>query len=613
MRKLLCLIAVVLIFALAGNAWTEVWHVRPDGSNANSGQAWDDAFQTIQKAIDSAKNADEIWVAAGRYLLENTPSPKDYILVQKAVGIYGGFNGTEMQRQERDWVKNVTRVDGGNQVLCFYVKADATIDGFTITNGYDEDTGYAGGIRNDKCSPTIANCTFRENNGKYNGGGIYNYQESSPTIYNCVFIGNTANNFGGAIYNYFKSSPRIINCTFHRNSAKETGGAIYNYNDSSPTITNCTFSENKAKSGGGIYNCYSSPIITNSVLWGDTAQEGPEISGSGGSYCDVAYSNIQGGYPGSENIDQHPGFVDPGSGDFHLTAKSPCINAGDPDAPLLPPTDCEGDPRDDKPDMGVDEFVGKAVDGLKAYVLYAGERVRLREIGNSEGNVGSNKWIRIVHGNSGIVKGNLCSLEGIWVRGSITIDGDVLTNGQIHMGHRGRHGKLAVTGCITEGEAAGLSPIDLPEIGFTAGGQDIEVRRNHSLSLKPESYGMVQVEKGATLYLSSGDYHMENLTARRGATISVDLSKGPIRINVLESLRIGHHVNIDIASGMTHDVTINVLNDYLIWIGSHAKLRGTLVAPNSMVWLRHGSEIEGAVYARGIWVGRKVRFQPHAD
>ena len=270
MKRSVLLLACFLVLVLAGSSWAEVFHVQPGDS--------------IQTAIDLASAGDEIWVEAGTYALGT------YIYVSKAVAIYGGFNGTEAQLEERDWRANETIVDGQNNTLCFYVTADARIDGFTITNGYSMYNG--GGVRNYQSSPTIANCTFYENESGFNGGGIQNYLYASPTIANCTFSGNVAGYYdGGAIYNYYYSSPTIINSTFHGNTASRYGGAIYNYYFSSPTLTNCTFLENSASiSGGGIYNnAYSSPIITNTILWGDTAPNGGEIASVTASYPDVAY------------------------------------------------------------------------------------------------------------------------------------------------------------------------------------------------------------------------------------------------------------------------------------------------------------------------------------
>lgn len=57
------------------------------------------------------------------------------------------------------------------------------------------------------------------------------------------------------------------------------------------------------------------------------------------------------------NISAHPLFVNPAAGDYHLQASSPSVEPGTNDAPDLPPTDLDGDPRVVGPrvDQGVDE------------------------------------------------------------------------------------------------------------------------------------------------------------------------------------------------------------------------------------------------------------------
>jgi parallel beta-helix repeat protein len=186
---------------------------------------------------------------------------------------------------------------------------------------------------------------------------MYN-EDSSPTLTNCTFAGNWAD-WGGGMRNDY-SSPTLTNCTFAGNEVLDSGGGIYN-GYSSPTLTNCTFWGNVAwVDGGGMYNEYSStPTLTNCILWADS----PDEVENAGSTPSVTYSDVQGGYTGTGNINADPLFVDPGSGGFHLGPGSPCIDAGDNEAPNLPPYDFEGDLRivdGDRDgaaivDMGVDE------------------------------------------------------------------------------------------------------------------------------------------------------------------------------------------------------------------------------------------------------------------
>jgi hypothetical protein len=70
----------------------------------------------------------------------------------------------------------------------------------------------------------------------------------------------------------------------------------------------------------------------------------------------VTYSDIEGGWTGTGNIDADPMFADAASGDYHLGVGSPCIDAGTPAG--APAADVEGTPRDAAPDMGAYEWTG---------------------------------------------------------------------------------------------------------------------------------------------------------------------------------------------------------------------------------------------------------------
>jgi hypothetical protein len=249
--------------------------------------------------------------------------------------------------------------------------------------------GYGGGMYNEGSSPAVTNCTFTDNSANWYGGGMHNYY-SSPTVTNCTFTDNSATYWGGGICNYSYSSPTVEGCTFSGNSANEGGGMLNNYS-SSPTVTNCTFTANSAigdfGSGGGMFNNYSSPnvnnctfssnsaglgsggmdnwdsslTLTNCILWADAPSE---IGGT----AIVTYSDVQGGYSGTGNINADPcfassGYWDPNGtpadanddfwvdGDYHLKSQagrwdanegrwtkddvtSLCIDAGDPASPI---------------------------------------------------------------------------------------------------------------------------------------------------------------------------------------------------------------------------------------------------------------------------------------
>ena len=240
-------------------------------------------------------------------------------------------------------------------------------------------------------SPTISNCSISGNMTTGNGGGIYCHYSSPPisngTIIDCIILGNTADGDGGGIY-CSVTSPYIENCIISGNSADDIGGGICCFSASYAFIASCTISENTAGSGGGIfcsfysspsvthctitdntallnngdgiscvYHCYSSidnctisgntaslngggiylsdssPNISNCILWNDSNREIYVYSGS----PTITYTDIQGGWTGTGNIDDDPLFYSTtGDSAYRLTAESPCIDAGDPNSPLDP-------------------------------------------------------------------------------------------------------------------------------------------------------------------------------------------------------------------------------------------------------------------------------------
>ena len=138
----------------------------------------------------------------------------------------------------------------------------------------------------------------------------------------------------------------LDNCIIIDNTS-DIGGGLYCAEASNVTVNNCTFENNFASSSGGAVICDFATLlnIENSILWNDVPQE---ISIYGTSVVIVNYSDVQGGYTGTGNIDTDPFFIDPEEGDYHLQSiygsyhggawlpdlnHSPCIDAGDPASP----------------------------------------------------------------------------------------------------------------------------------------------------------------------------------------------------------------------------------------------------------------------------------------
>ncbi len=166
---------------------------------------------------------------------------------------------------------------------------------------------------------TIAHNEFLDNrvegatSGAFQGGGAIFVSSANPEITNNLFAGNLSQGHdGGAIF-VFNSNTQIINNTFANNQASDNGGALYFRFAGQPLVTNCILFLNEADSGAQISVQDANPTVT---------------------YCDV-----QGGWPGTGNIDVDPLFRDPSTRDYHLQDSqscgdpgfSPCIDVGNPE------------------------------------------------------------------------------------------------------------------------------------------------------------------------------------------------------------------------------------------------------------------------------------------
>jgi len=202
----------------------------------------------------------------------------------------------------------------------------ATITNCTISGN----TGHeGGGVCCTGYSPTIANCTISGNTASW-GGGVFSFMSDFLTITNCIISGNTAHPRGGGVLLAYCTAT-ISNCIIWGNIATLAGGGVHYLFDNWSTITNCTISGNTADWGGGVYleHVSSNPIIiTNCILWGDTAASDQEIYAF---YEEVAvsYSDIEGSWPGEGNIDCDPSFCYPDTANYYLAVNSCCVAAGE--------------------------------------------------------------------------------------------------------------------------------------------------------------------------------------------------------------------------------------------------------------------------------------------
>ena len=201
---------------------------------------------------------------------------------------------------------------------------------------------HGGGISNAYAQITLNGCSFVENSARAGGGGLL-VVGGALAFNDCIFRGNSAQ-WGGAIRVYVDHNSVLANCLFDKNLAEEKGGAIDCNADKQLLIQNSTFVKNSSPTGTAI-SARRNLSINSAILW-DGGQEINDTSSVG-----VAYSDVQGGWADTGNIDADPLFADPDNGDYHLRSQggrwdpisktwvqdsvtSPCVDRGDPNKPI---------------------------------------------------------------------------------------------------------------------------------------------------------------------------------------------------------------------------------------------------------------------------------------
>ena len=338
MSKLIFTLICLSAFGGAIPCQTRIIYVDADANSLNNGSSWENAYNYLQDALSDANSSGkpvEIWVAQGVYRPDRGIGlmPGDRTATFRlisGVAIKGGYAGFgKPDPNARDIVKYETILSGdldGNDVavsdpcdLPFEqtraensynvvtgsgTAATAVIDGLTIGGGNDdrcqrfipefcEPIASGGGMFNYNGSPTVINCTFRENaafSGEAphygGGGGMFNDSNSNPAVTNCIFTANFAYN-GGGMFNQM-SSPILTECVFTNNGADYSGGGMQNVS-SSPVLEDCIFSGNAAEIGAGVEDMWSGQTLTNCVFNGNAA-----VYLGGAMYEDECKSTIRG-------------------------------------------------------------------------------------------------------------------------------------------------------------------------------------------------------------------------------------------------------------------------------------------------------------------------------
>lgn len=325
----------ILLLTFGRTSSAAVRYASPSGAGSGTCTTWVSAC-TLNYAITQAISGDEVWVKQG------THPP---LTLKNGVKVIGGFAGTETLASQSDPITRVTVIDGegsARAVIGSDNPASAVLRGFTIKNGRGDGDGGGGIILQDS-SALIVQCIFENNTDPDFGGAVAVQGSGSPQFINCTFRNNGersgSNTKGGGAVFVYRGSPKFTNCLFHDNTANEGGAILVGYG--TPTFINCTIADNLATvtRGGGLADQDGRATLRNCIVWGNKVtsvqpNDAQILNGAGGGSL-ATYSNVEGGWPGTANLDSNPGFVDAANANYRLQAGSPCVHAGENTA--LPP------------------------------------------------------------------------------------------------------------------------------------------------------------------------------------------------------------------------------------------------------------------------------------
>ena len=300
-------------------------------------------FPVIQNAVNDANDYDVVIIAPGTYTGDGN---RDIDFLGKAITVRSiDPNNPNIVASTIIDCNGTPQEDHSAFIFQNHEGTDSILEGLTITNASGKLWG-SGAIRCVDSAARISRCVIRDNNTR---GILCCTDRWKPIIRsiidNCTIVRNER-----GIVCIRSTRADIRSCLIAENETDGIGGAGYLH------VNNCTI---VANGRFGLYgSSYTGSNITNCIIRGNGSAEIKE-----GSTVIVTYCNIEGGFSGEGNIDVEPRFAL--DGDYHLSAKSPCIDAGTNDpCGGLALTDIDGNPRildgnDDGysvADMGAFEF-----------------------------------------------------------------------------------------------------------------------------------------------------------------------------------------------------------------------------------------------------------------
>jgi len=352
-RLKIWLLRAALVLILPIGAHATILYVNVNSTNSVPPySSWATAATNIQSAVPFVNSySDLVLVTNGIYPFRPQNSSHGANLYLPRNVTVQSVNGPE--------VTIIMGTNGPHAARCVYMDAGTSLSGFTLSNGAttaSNPSGNVGGGVYMDLANMLSNCIIVNNTAQY-GGGIFADLGPFTLVINCKFIGNTAQAIGSGGGAFIEDSRlKFLNCIFSGNTAGAYGGAM-----SGGTLINCTVVGNTAQfdgidgGGSGGDGC----TLENCIAYYNSPDNG-ESSGDNVSFYNCCVAAL----PTTNSVNNFtnaPLFADLANGDYHLSASSPCINAGKnsyTNSYITVTNDLDGNPRvvGGTVDLGAYEF-----------------------------------------------------------------------------------------------------------------------------------------------------------------------------------------------------------------------------------------------------------------
>lgn len=230
------------------------------------------------------------------------------------------------------------------------------------------------------------------------------------------------------------------------------------------------------------------------------------------------------------------------------------------------------------------------------FSVYSSEATDLRDRVVADGTVGSAQYIEL--GAPATVNGNVESGGNALLRNGATVNGTLTAAGEVSFSDPGNYSAPNLL------EHTPVETQNIPERSVSYGTADVSLSNGQMLTLVPGSYNEVHAFSGSTLTLTSGVYDLRRFFMESSSVhLALDISGGPIQVNVEEELRFGDEQVMELVGGADPSLVQFYSNSSgQIKIGTDTQFFGLVTAPHAEIYAFSRVELHGGLYGRRVIV-----------